>query len=233
MFGLLGYPLGHSFSKGWYEAQGYTFQNFEYPDVAEFWANIPSELQGFCVTIPHKEAVIPFLDSIDSAAKEIGAVNCVVVSSKDGSKKGYNTDVIGFWDSLSPLLNPTKLKAGGLKAAILGYGGAAKGVDWILRDNGIETSIISRKNGGYNNFEPQNYDIIVNTTPLGMYPKVESYPPIEYHNIRVNTICYDLVYNPSDTEFLKRCRREGAVVIGGIKMLHLQAEAALRLFSAR
>lgn len=233
MFGLLGYPLGHSFSKGWYEAQGYTFRNFEYAEVSEFWTNIPAELQGFCVTIPHKEVVIPFLDEIDDAAKEIGAVNCVVVNSKNGTKKGYNTDVIGFWDSLSPLLNSEKLEAGELKAAILGFGGAAKGVDWILRHNGIATTIISRKNGGYDSFEPQEYDIIVNSTPLGMYPKVDTYPPIEYQSIKVNTICYDLVYNPSDTEFLKRCRQQGAVVTGGIKMLHLQAEAALRLFSAR
>lgn len=227
MYGLLGYPLGHSFSLGWFTERGYRYQNFEFQSVEAFLTDIPAELRGFSVTIPHKQSIIPFLSSVDSCALEIGAVNCVVVNDKDGSLRGYNTDVIGFWGSLSPLVSDRLLRA-----AILGSGGASKAVEWVMQKNGIECSVISRQNGGYTDFDPSLFDIIVNATPLGMYPNVEASPPINYSSIREGTICYDLVYNPSDTQFLKECRRAGAVVIGGIKMLHLQAEAALQLFEA-
>ncbi len=227
MYGLLGFPLGHSFSKGWFEGRGYKYTNFEYPTVEEFLAKLPAEVRGFSVTIPHKQNIIPYLDSMSDAACQIGAVNCVVVDPLTGVKTGDNTDVVGFWGALEPLIGE-----GAKKAAILGSGGASKAVEWIMLQNGIECTVVSRTDNGYSSFEPQNYDVIVNATPLGMFPKVDAAPPIDYSKISRNTICYDLVYNPSDTRFLKLCRRQGATVIGGIKMLHLQAEAALRLFEA-
>lgn len=223
MYGILGYPLGHSFSKGWFEAKGYEFQNFEFAEVEGFVEAMPEELNGFSVTIPHKQNIIPFLDRLDSVAAEVGAVNCV--RRREGQLEGFNTDVIGFGESLAPLLKDCHKRA-----AVLGSGGASKAVVWALRSRGIECSVVSRTGDGYDYFDPSRVDIIVNTTPLGMYPKVEGFPPIDYSEIREHTICYDLVYNPGETVFMQLCRRRGAVVIGGIEMLRIQAEAALRLY---
>ncbi len=228
MYGLLGYPLSHSFSRGWFEARGYEFENFEFSDITEFTNNIPAKLEGFSVTIPHKQAIMPFLDAIDTTAQEIGAVNCVVVHS-DGTLEGHNTDAEGFLKSLSPLLNRAIHK----RAAVLGSGGASKAVQWVLRSEAIDFEVISRSNGGYDDFRAQNYDIIINTTPLGMHPKVHESPPLDYHNIRPHTICYDLVYNPAETEFLRQCRQQGAAVICGFAMLDAQAQAALRHYAKR
>ncbi len=223
MYGILGYPLGHSFSKGWFEAKGYEFENFECQSVEQFMAKRPEGLVGFSVTIPHKEAIIPFLDSVERVASEVGAVNCVRL--REGKLEGFNTDVIGFRESISPLL-----KEWHKRAAVLGSGGASKAVVWALRSMGLECSVVSRKGDGYDYFDPSKVDVIVNTTPLGMFPKIDAFPPIDYSEIREHTICYDLVYNPGETLFLKLCRGRGAVVMGGIEMLRIQAEAALRLY---
>ncbi len=228
MYGLLGYPLGHSFSKGWFDARGYEFQNFEFSDITEFINNIPSSLKGFSVTIPHKQAIIPFLSCIDTTAREIGAVNCVVVHS-DGRLEGHNTDAEGFSRTLSPLLDDSQHK----RAAVLGSGGASKAVQWVLQGMGMEVNVVSRANGSYDNFRADSYDIIVNCTPLGMHPKVDDAPAIDYHNIHPHTICYDLVYNPAQTKFLELSRRQGATVICGLGMLHAQAQAALRHYAER
>ncbi len=220
MYGLLGYPLGHSFSKKWFEEKGYEFQNFECPTVEEFLGALPANLEGFSVTIPHKEAIIPHLDFIDSEAREVGAVNCVAI--RDGKLYGYNTDVIGFRDSIKPLLTATHKKA-----AVLGSGGASKAVRYALTSLGLECETISRTGDGYDYFDPSKFDVIVNTTPLGMYPKVDTLPPIDYSMIRPATVCYDVVYNPEKTLFLELAESRGAVVMGGLRMLELQAEAAL------
>lgn len=225
MYGLLGHPLSHSFSKSWFEERGYPFQNFDYATVEEFLATLPSDLQGFTVTIPHKEAIIPYLSEIDPTAKEVGAVNCVTV--RDGKLKGYNTDIIGFTESLRPHLTSEHKRA-----AVLGSGGASKAVQFSLRELGIDYIVVSRSGDGYDRFDPSTVDIIVNTTPLGMFPNVDTLPPIDYSMIRRGTICYDLVYNPTKTAFMELCSAKDAIVIGGLEMLHLQAEAAVQLYLA-
>lgn len=223
MYGLLGYPLSHSFSKGWFERRGYKYCNFEYPAVEEFLTAMPPDLQGFNVTIPHKQAIIPHLASVDEAAVEVGAVNCVKIT--DQGLVGYNTDIVGFEQTLRPLLIDFHRRA-----AILGSGGASRAVQYVMRRLGIGYDVISRSNSLYNSFDPSLYQIIVNATPLGMFPLVDNAPSIDYQKIKPSTVCYDLVYNPAQTEFLRRCRIQEAVVVNGLKMLHLQAEAALAIF---
>lgn len=223
MYGLLGYPLSHSFSKGWFEARGYEYQNFEYPTVEEFLSDLPSHLKGFNVTIPHKQALLAHLASVDQAAVEVGAVNCVKITEQ--GLVGYNTDIVGFEQTFSPLLTPFHRRA-----AILGSGGASRAVQYVMRRLGADYDIVSRSNGLYDGFDPSLYQVIINTTPLGMFPLVDDAPVIDYQKIKPSTICYDLVYNPAQTEFLRRCRAQGAVVVNGLKMLHLQAEAALAIF---
>lgn len=226
MYGLLGHPLGHSLSKSWFEERGYTFQNFDYATVEEFLTTLPPNLEGFTVTIPHKEAIIAHLDEIDSTAKEVGAVNCVTVLG--GKLKGYNTDIIGFTEPLRP-----HLTAQHKRAAVLGSGGASKAVQFSLRGLGIDYIVVSRNNDGYDRFDPSGVDIIINTTPLGMFPNIDTLPPIDYSMIRQGTICYDLVYNPAMTAFMELCSAKGAIIIGGLEMLHLQAAAALQHFAER
>lgn len=223
MYGLLGYPLGHSFSKGWFAARGVEYSNFEFPTVEEFLTAMPADLQGFNVTIPHKQSIVPFLTRVDESALEVGAINCVKINNKE--LIGFNTDIIGFEQTLSPLIGEHHRRA-----AILGSGGASLAVQYVMRRMSVPYDVISRSNGGYIDFDPSQYQMIINTTPLGMSPNIESAPPINYDAIDSSTICYDLVYNPAQTEFLRRCRRRGAVVIGGIAMLESQAEAALAIF---
>lgn len=223
MFGLLGYPLGHSFSKGWYRERGLQYENFEYSAVEGFLSEIPSDLQGFNVTIPHKRAILPYLTRVDEAALEVGAVNCVKVTPL--GLVGYNTDIIGFENTLRPLLGNNHRCA-----AILGSGGASLAVQYVMSRLKIKYDVISRTNDSYNSFDPSQYQIIVNATPIGMYPHIDLAPPIDYDLITSSTICYDLVYNPAQTEFIRRCRRRGAVVINGLSMLIGQAEAALTIF---
>ncbi len=226
LYGILGYPLTHSFSRRWYENRGLRFKNFEYQDVEDFLAVIPQALRGFSVTIPHKETIMKYLSRVTDTAKEVGAVNCVKV--EDGKLVGYNTDTIGFKESLLPLLRPRHRRA-----AILGSGGASKAVQWTLRSLGIEYQIVSRSSGGYQNFDPSTVDIVVNTTPLGMYPNVDDAPDIDYSRISEGAICYDLVYNPAQTQFLRLCRAQGALVITGLKMLYSQARAALNIYETK
>lgn len=226
-FGLLGYPLGHSFSKRWFEDRGYRYDNFEYASVADFLRDKPSDLEGFNVTIPHKQSIMAFLDDVDSAAADIGAVNCVTVAA-DGSMKGYNTDYIGFEQSLLSMIGAERPLA-----AVLGSGGASKAVCYVLRRLGIDYQVISRADDGYSKFKIQNSKLIINTTPLGMYPNVDNAPKIDYEAIDSSYFLYDLVYNPVQTEFLRRGRLRGARVINGLPMLYCQAQAALQHFLVR
>ena len=240
LYGLLGYPLGHSFSAKYFaekfakEGIDATYKNFEFAEVADAVAYLlqQDDLQGFNVTIPHKQAIMPYLNGLSAEAEAIGAVNVVCVKrDADGTVKllGCNSDVVGFSNSIQPLLRP-KLHS---KALVLGTGGASKAVMYGLRKFGVEPIYVSRtpKEGQltYNDLTPEvmrDYKVIVNCTPLGMYPKVDACPDIPYQYLTPDHLLYDLVYNPLETLFMKRGAAQGAVVKNGLEMLHLQAEAA-------
>lgn len=240
LYGLLGYPLGHSFSAKYFaekfakEGIDATYKNFEFAEVADAVAYLlqQDDLQGFNVTIPHKQAIMPYLNGLSAEAEAIGAVNVVCVKrDADGMVKllGCNSDVVGFSNSIQPLLRP-KLHS---KALVLGTGGASKAVMYGLRKLGVESIYVSRtpKEGQltYNDLTPEvmrDYKVIVNCTPLGMYPKVDACPDIPYQYLTPDHLLYDLVYNPLETLFMKRGAAQGAVVKNGLEMLHLQAEAA-------
>lgn len=240
LYGLLGYPLGHSFSAKYFaerfakEGIDATYKNFEFAEVADAVAYLlqQDDLQGFNVTIPHKQAIMPYLNGLSAEAEAIGAVNVVCVKrDADGTVKllGCNSDVVGFSNSIQPLLRP-KLHS---KALVLGTGGASKAVMYGLRKLGVEPIYVSRtpKEGQltYNDLTPEvmrDYKVIVNCTPLGMYPKVDACPDIPYQYLTPDHLLYDLVYNPLETLFMKRGAAQGAVVKNGLEMLHLQAEAA-------
>jgi shikimate dehydrogenase len=235
-YGLIGYPLGHSFSISYFNQKfqdeniDAVYENYEIPSIDELPEVLSSnpELKGINVTIPYKEKVLPFLDSISPEARAIGAVNVIRVSHK-GNKtllKGYNSDVIGFTKSIEPMLDK-KLHQ---KALILGTGGASKAIDYGLRNLGLETVFVSRyERPGtiqYQNVTPEvvkEYNVIINCTPLGMYPKTEVCPELPYEAMDSHTILYDLIYNPDETLFMKRGAEYGANVKNGLEMLLLQA----------
>ena len=242
LFGLIGFPLSHSFSKGFFtdkfEKEGITgcrYENFPIEDISRFpllWKEHP-QLEGLNVTIPYKQAVIPFLDEFSEAAKEIGAVNCIRL--RDNRLKGHNTDVIGFRRSLEPLLKPHHTKA-----LILGAGGAAKAVKFALKQLGIHYTEVSRKYfDGTIAYEAideavmQSHPLIINTTPLGMYPNVAEAPPIPYHFITSDHLLYDLIYNPAETQFMQNGAARGAAVKNGHEMLILQAEASWEIWNEK
>ena len=235
-YGLIGYPLGHSFSISYFnqkfqdEGIDAVYENYEIPNIdalPEVLGSNP-ELKGLNVTIPYKEKVIPFLDNISPEARAIGAVNVIRVTHR-GSKielKGYNSDVIGFTKSIEPMLG----KKWHQKALILGTGGASKAIDYGLRNLGLETVFVSRyERPGtiqYKNITPEvvkEYNVIVNCTPVGMYPKTEVCPELPYEAMDSHTILYDLIYNPDETLFMKRGAEYGANVKNGLEMLLLQA----------
>lgn len=234
-YGLIGYPLGHSFSISYFnqkfqdEGIDAVYENYEIPNIdalPEVLGSNP-ELKGLNVTIPYKEKVIPFLDNISPEARAIGAVNVMRVTHR-GSKielKGYNSDVIGFTKSIEPMLEKWHQKA-----LILGTGGASKAIDYGLRNLGLETVFVSRyERPGtiqYKNITPEvvkEYNVIVNCTPVGMYPKTEVCPELPYEAMDSHTILYDLIYNPDETLFMKRGAEYGANVKNGLEMLLLQA----------
>lgn len=237
-YGLIGYPLVHSFSQNYFNAKfeneriNARYINFEIPsidDLAEVLARNP-ELKGLNVTRPYKEKVIPFLDSISPEAKSIGAVNVIRVSHK-GSKtilKGFNSDVIGFTKSIEPMLESCHKKA-----MILGTGGASKAIDYGLKSLGLETMFVSRFNRPgtvrYDNITPEmmkEYNVIVNCTPCGMYPHTDECPNLPYEAIDEHNILYDLLYNPDFTLFMEKGAERGATIKNGLEMLLLQAFAS-------
>ncbi len=243
LYGLIGYPLGHSFSQNYFnqkfDAEGISarYVNFEIPDIADFKEVVAShpDLAGLNVTIPYKEQVIPYLDAIDEDAAKIGAVNVIKFIRERGKLtfKGYNSDIIGFSDSISPLLTPSRNRA-----LVLGTGGAAKAVAQGLRNLGVEPVYVSRTARPgiltYADLTPEimaAYKIIVNTTPLGMYPHVDEAPDIPYHLLTPEHLCYDLLYNPDVTMFMNRAARYGATVKNGLEMLLLQAFAAWNIWN--
>lgn len=237
-YGLIGYPLGHSFSISYFnqkfEDEGIDAQyvNFEIPNIdslPEVLASNPN-LVGFNITIPYKEKVIPFLDHVSPEARAIGAVNVVRVMH-EGKKtllKGYNSDVIGFTQSIEPMLERYHKKA-----LVLGTGGASKAISFGLRHLGLETISVSRyERPGtiqYDKITPEiikDYNVIVNCTPLGMYPKTDACPDLPYEAMDNHTILYDLIYNPDETLFMKRGAEYGAQTKNGLEMLLLQAFAS-------
>lgn len=245
-YGLLGYPLGHSFSKNYFnqkfESEGIDaeYVNFEIPDIKEI-KNILKEnpdLRGLNVTLPYKTQVISYLDELDEDARQIGAVN--VIKFKKGlfgklKLKGYNSDIIGFKQSIEPLLKETHKKA-----LILGTGGASKAVYHGLKQLGIKPVFVSRKAGEFNityaEITPETmekYTVIVNTTPLGMHPNENVCPDIPYECLTSGHLLYDLLYNPDETLFMKKGKERGAVVKNGLEMLLLQAFAGWEIWQKR
>lgn len=247
VYGLIGYPLGHSFSRDYFNkkfaAEGLNAEycNFEIPSIADIqkvFENHP-DLAGLNVTIPYKEQVIPYLDRLDDDAAAIGAVNVIKIErgeshdADDVTLVGYNSDVVGFRDSIAPLLNPERDKA-----LILGTGGASKAVYHGLLQLGVEPVYVSRtpRKGvlSYADLTPEviaSHKVIVNTTPLGMYPKVDNCPDIPYDCLTPDHLLYDLIYNPDVTTFMKRGQEHGAEVKNGLEMLLLQAFEAWRIWA--
>lgn len=237
-YGLIGYPLGHSFSISYFnekfqnEGIDATYENFEIPDIKALPEVLDSnpELRGLNVTIPYKEKVISYLDSLSPEAREIGAVNVIKVEHKGKkiSLKGYNSDVIGFTKSIEPLLERYHKKA-----LILGTGGASKAIEYGLKSLGLETLKVSRseKAGSiqYKQLKPEDmkeYNVIVNCTPCGMYPHADECPALPYEGMDTHTLLYDLIYNPDETLFMKKGKEQGATVKNGLEMLLLQAFAS-------
>ncbi|MBD1397984.1 shikimate dehydrogenase [Pontibacter sp. JH31] len=240
-FGLIGQKLGHSFSKRYFtekfETEGIAnarYELYELPEITAFPALLAREpeLVGLNVTVPYKEAVIPYLDALDESAAQIGAVNTICVSG--GKLKGYNTDFIGFRDTLQQFYPIEELS----KALVLGTGGAAKAVWAALSSLGIGYTCVSRNPSenelAYAAITPevlQAYPLIINTTPLGMAPDIERAPAIPYEALTEGHFLYDLVYNPEETLFLSKGRVAGARTINGMPMLYAQAEASWEIWN--
>jgi shikimate dehydrogenase len=245
-YGLIGYPLGHSFSISYFnqkfadEGINAKYLNFEIPSIDELLEVIAKhpELKGLNVTIPYKEKVMNFLDSISPEARAIGAVNVIKVTH-EGNKthlKGFNSDVIGFTQSIEPMLDKKWHK----KALILGTGGASKAINYGLKALGLETVFVSRyERPGtiqYEKITPEvinEYNVIVNCTPLGMYPHTDECPNLPYEAMNSHTILYDLIYNPDQTLFMRRGAEYGADVKNGLEMLLLQAFASWEFWNGK
>lgn len=239
-YGLLGYPLSHSFSKGYFtekfrkESIDAVYENFALPSIEELPELIAYSpfLAGFNVTIPYKQAVIPYLDSLDPVASAVGAVNVVrILKGTELRLVGYNSDVIGFRESIRPLVET--MGQGPLKALVLGTGGASKAIVHGLAQLGIESLLVSRQASlgqlSYEQLRPayyEEYRIIVNTTPLGMSPNIDACPPLDYSLLGPQHLLFDAVYNPEKTLFLQKGEIQGSKIKNGLEMLHLQAEAA-------
>ncbi|MBQ8487785.1 MAG: shikimate dehydrogenase [Prevotella sp.] len=238
-YGLIGYPLGHSFSISYFNQKfadeniNAKYENYEIPSIDQLQEILDTtpNLRGLNVTIPYKEKVIPFLDSVTPEAQAIGAVNVIRVSHEgnDVKLKGYNSDVIGFTKSIEPMLDKKWHK----KALILGTGGASKAINYGLKSLGLETVYVSRyQRPGtiqYESITPEvvkEYNVIVNCTPVGMYPHTEECPPLPYDAMDSHTILYDLIYNPDETFFMRLGSKYGAEVKNGLEMLLLQAFAS-------
>ncbi len=237
-YGLIGYPLKHSFSKGYFnekftaESIDAEYINFEIASVKDFRRIIDDNpnLRGLNVTIPYKETVIPYLDELGENAKKIGAVNVIKIVREKKKVRliGYNSDIIGFKESIEPLLNTHHRMA-----LILGTGGSAKAIFHGLNQLGVEAIFVSRHKADgvltYEDLTPEvmrSYSVIVNCTPVGMYPNVDECPNIPYELLTPQHLLYDLLYNPNETLFMKKGKEKRAVVKNGLEMLLLQAFAS-------
>lgn len=245
-YGLIGYPLEHSFSEKYFadkfEKEGIQdacYDNYPIEDPSDFeqlHQNDP-ELMGLNVTIPYKESIIKYLDVLSEEAREIGAVNTICLCRRTGklARVGHNTDIGGFRQSLQENLAKTPDKA-----IVLGTGGAAKAVEYVLEEMGIRfVRVSSSGKKGAMAYEEMDDDLvklshlIVNTTPLGMYPHVDACPEIPYKNITEKHLLFDLVYNPAETAFMKRGKEHGAAVVNGYDMLVYQAEGSWAIWNRK
>lgn len=245
IYGLIGFPLGHSFSAHYFQQKfdklklsNCEYRLFEIERVSDI-RNIAAELNvlaGFNVTIPHKRSVMELLDEVSDAAREIGAVNCVQI--KDGKWTGHNTDVVGFESSLLSLIRDSR---GDFpqQALILGNGGSSKAVQWVLGSLGIDFTIASRRASEntiqYSEISPgklKNFDLIINTTPLGMYPATGFAPDLPYEYLSDKQLLFDLIYNPEKSLFLTLGTARGCKVKNGLEMLALQAEASWEIWNS-
>lgn len=241
-FGLLGRDISYSFSQGYFtekfKALGlkdHTYENFDLTAIEEFprvLKNYEANLKGLNVTIPYKEAIIPYLGDLDDKARAIGAVNTIKFT--EGGLVGYNTDIYGFKHALLPMLGPQKLKA-----LILGTGGASKAISFVLDELGIPHLFVSRnpkeKQIHYeeiNDLVFESHKLIINCTPIGTYPKIEAAPDIPYEFVSSNHLFFDLIYNPRKTRFLQLAEAQGATISNGLKMLELQAEKAWEIWNS-
>ena len=241
-FGLIGFPLSHSFSKGFFAEKFAkenmdmcSYENYPIESLERFkslWESNPN-LEGINITIPYKKAVIPFLDHASTVVQKIQACNCI--KKYNHQWYGYNTDVIGFEQSLKPFLKPHHTKA-----LILGTGGAAAAVEWVLQKLAIPYQFVSRTPSdsaiSYECLTPviiQAHSLIINTSPLGMYPNVNEAPFIPYEAISAKHHLYDLIYNPAMTLFLEKGKAKGATIQNGLEMLHLQALASWEIWNAK
>ena len=244
-YGLIGWPLGHSFSRDFFtkkfcnEGIDAEYLNFEIPEAPRLFQIIQEHplLKGVNVTLPHKQAVIPLLDELSQEAAAIGAVNVIrITRSPNGEPylKGFNSDVIGFTDSIRPLLKPHHQKA-----LVLGTGGASKAICHGLEKLGVEWTYVSRNSAPnrltYSQLTPsimQTYTVIVNCSPVGMFPKVDHCPAIPYEYLTPNHLLYDIVYNPTITLFMKHGAEHGSTVKNGIEMLERQAIASWEFWNS-
>ncbi|MBF45114.1 MAG: shikimate dehydrogenase [Flavobacteriales bacterium] len=237
-FGLIGYPLKHSFSKSYFEnkflnenIKGVKYFNLECQDLEElFNSKQLLKLDGFNVTKPHKENIIKYLDELSPEAQVIGAVNCV--KNNGGKLVGHNTDYLGFLNSIKPIL-----KTHHKNALILGNGGASKAVVYALKKLNITFKIVSRNSSfDYNDVDKKciaKHHIIINCTPLGTFPKIDNFPEIRYECLSKNHILYDLVYNPEITLFLSYGKEKNCIVKNGMEMLTIQAEKSWNIWKRK
>jgi shikimate dehydrogenase len=242
-YGLIGYPLTHSFSQRFFtekfereKISGCSYSNFPLRAIGELSPLLGDpELCGLNVTIPYKQQVLSFLDVENAVVKKVRACNCIRIEG--GKLYGFNTDVIGFGQSLDRKLQPHHLRA-----LILGTGGAAKAVEYVLQERGIEYRFVSRRpRPSTNDIDYAavdaallaTYTLLINTTPLGMHPHVDDCPPLPYEAITPRHYLFDLIYNPARTLFLRRGEDRGAVVENGYEMLILQAEESWRIWNTR
>lgn len=238
-FGLIGKDLSYSFSAKYFsekfqkEAIDATYVNFELARKEDIPTLISQGLSGLNVTIPYKQDVLSFLDSLTDEAREIGAVNCI--EFQDGKTKGHNTDAYGFRESLKPVLRNNHQKA-----LILGTGGASLAVAYVLRNLGLEYRFVSRNPIGdqlaYSELNERAlafFPFIINTTPIGTFPHVDDAPHLPYASLKADNLLYDLIYNPSETRFLKLGKEQGALTLNGAKMLLYQAERSWEIWNGK
>ena len=240
-FGLIGKKLGHSFSAKYFaekfEREGLQecdYSLYELPEiecVKEFM--LTPDLVGFNVTIPYKQQIIPYLDDLDAQAREVGAVNCVKIE-RDGRRVGYNTDVDGIRLSLDKLLGEETVGS----ALVLGTGGAAQAVQYVLRERGVNYKVVSREKGKadltYDDLDQEvmsAHRLIINASPVGMYPACDNAPNIPYAMLSGSHFLFDLVYNPLTTRFMELGAEQGAATLSGIDMLYAQAESAWKIWN--
>lgn len=237
LYGLIGFPLQNSFSAQYFN------QKFSANNIKASYVNFPIEhinalphllqehpqLCGLNVTIPHKKSVIPYLTNLDSTAAEIGAVNTILIHN--GKLTGYNTDAFGFEQSILP-----KLKSWHQQALVLGTGGSSQAICYVLKKLGIRYTLVSSTNLNHMQYADLNkavirtHQIIINCTPVGMFPHIEKAPAIPYEHITDLHLAYDLIYLPEETAFLHLCRQQGASTQNGLNMLHAQAEKAYQIW---